>query len=159
VLTGYKLLGEITNIEVIAKGGAIRILPLLRKLYGKGRWRKLKGIALIELPSGRVVKAELHWYEALASAGTISRWSSCSTSMRSKKSRFVLCLKSGTYKASLQPRKVYRVLDDAKAEKDSLLRVIDESGEDYLFLAKLFVAIDVPAKAIPVFRSEAAATS
>ena len=35
--------------------------------------------------------------------------------MRSKKSRFVLCLKSGTYKASLQPRKVYRVLDDAKA--------------------------------------------
>ena len=78
--------------------------------------------------------------------------------MRSKKSRFVLCLKSGTYKASLQPRKVYRVLDDAKAEKDSLLRVIDESGEDYLFPAKLFVAIDVPAKAIPVFRSEPAAT-
>ncbi len=78
--------------------------------------------------------------------------------MKSKKSRFVLCLKSGTYKASLQPRKVYRVLDDAKAAKDSLLRVIDESGEDYLFPAKLFVAIDVPAKAIPVFRSEAAAT-
>ena len=49
-------------------------------------------------------------------------------------------------------------MDDAKAEKDSLLRVIDESGEDYLFPAKLFVAIDVPAKAIPVFRSEAAAT-
>ncbi len=64
MLTGYKLRGEITNIEVIAKGKAIRILPLLRKLYGKGRWRKLKGIALVELPSGRVVKAELHWYEA-----------------------------------------------------------------------------------------------
>jgi len=78
--------------------------------------------------------------------------------MRSKKGRFVLCLKSGTYKASLQPRKVYRVLDDAKAEKDSLLRVVDESGEDYLFPAKLFVAINVPAKAIPVFRSEATAT-
>ncbi len=68
-----------------------------------------------------------------------------------RKKRFVLCVRSGTYKASLEPRKVYRVIDDPQAEARSLLRVIDESGEDYLFPARLFVPIDVPAKAMPAF--------
>jgi len=51
--------------------------------------------------------------------------------MGKRKGRFVLCLESGTYKASLEPRKVYRVLEDPAAEAKSLLRVVDESGEDY----------------------------
>jgi len=63
-VTGFKLRSEITDVQVIAVGRAIRILPKLRKLYGKGRWRKLKGKALVELPDGMVVRAELHWYEA-----------------------------------------------------------------------------------------------
>jgi hypothetical protein len=63
-VTGFKLRSEITDVQVIAVGRAIRILPKLRKLYGKGRWRKLKGKALVELPDGKVVRAELHWYEA-----------------------------------------------------------------------------------------------
>jgi len=63
-VTGFKLRSEITNIEVIASGRKLRIMGLLRKLYGKGRWRKLKGRALVELPAGQVVLAELHWYEA-----------------------------------------------------------------------------------------------
>ncbi|HXV64840.1 MAG TPA: hypothetical protein VEK15_29350 [Vicinamibacteria bacterium] len=60
----FKLRGTITDIEEIASGGSLRILGKLRKLYGKGRWRKLKGIALVELPDGSVGRAELHWYEA-----------------------------------------------------------------------------------------------
>ena len=60
----FEILGEITEIEVIAIGGAIRDLPRLKKLYGKGRWRKMKGTALVRLKSGHVRKAELHWYEA-----------------------------------------------------------------------------------------------
>jgi len=63
-VTGFTLRGEITDIEVIAVGRRIRILALLQKLYGKGRWRKLKGRALVELPDGSVALAELHWYEA-----------------------------------------------------------------------------------------------
>jgi hypothetical protein len=63
-VTGFTLRSDITNVQVIAVGSAIKILPLLRKLYGKGRWRKLKGEALVELPGGRIVRAELHWYEA-----------------------------------------------------------------------------------------------
>lgn len=63
-MTGFKLRSEITGVEVIAVGRAIRDLPILRRLYGAGRWRKLKGEALVELPDGQVVRAELHWYEA-----------------------------------------------------------------------------------------------
>ena len=63
-MTGFKLRSEITNNEVIASGRKLRIMGLLRKLYGKGRWRKLKGRAFVELPTGQVVLAELHWYEA-----------------------------------------------------------------------------------------------
>jgi len=63
-MTGFKLRSEITGVEVIAIGRAIRDLPILRKLYGAGRWRKLQGEALVELPDGQVVRAELHWYEA-----------------------------------------------------------------------------------------------
>lgn len=76
--------------------------------------------------------------------------------MTKPRSRFVLCVNRGSYKASLEPRRVYRVLADPAAEARSLLRVVDESGEDYLFPVSLFVPIEVPAKAIPAFAEEAA---
>lgn len=60
----FKVVGDITTIETIAAGSAIHDLPRLRRLYGKGRWRKMKGQALVRLRSGRVRLAELHWYEA-----------------------------------------------------------------------------------------------
>ena len=60
----FEIIGEIENVEVIAVGGNIRDVMRLRKQYGIGRWRKLKGTALIRLKNDRVRKAELHWYEA-----------------------------------------------------------------------------------------------
>jgi hypothetical protein len=60
----FRVTSLIIEIEVIAKGRQIRELRRLIKAYGKGRWRKLKGIATIELPDGRIRKAEIHWYEA-----------------------------------------------------------------------------------------------
>jgi hypothetical protein len=60
----FEIVGEITNVETIAVGTRIRELPRLEKLYGTGRWRKMKGEAVIRLQNARVVKAELHWYEA-----------------------------------------------------------------------------------------------
>jgi hypothetical protein len=63
-VTGFKLRGPITNLEVIAAGRRVRFRSLLRRLYGPGRWRKLKGTALVELSDGTVCQAELHWYEA-----------------------------------------------------------------------------------------------
>jgi hypothetical protein len=60
----FEITDKIRGIEVIAVGREIRDLPRLRKTYGQGRWRKLKGVATVRLASGRVRLAELHWYEA-----------------------------------------------------------------------------------------------
>jgi len=60
----FEIVGEITQVEVIAKGRGIRRLRILRKLYGGERWRKMKGIAPIMLASGSVTRAEVYWYEA-----------------------------------------------------------------------------------------------
>jgi hypothetical protein len=60
----FELVGQILEVEPIAVGSAIRELARLRKRYGRGRWRKMKGLATIRLPSGRIREAELHWYEA-----------------------------------------------------------------------------------------------
>jgi hypothetical protein len=60
----FDIIGEIVEIDTIAIGTRIRGLARLQKLYGNGRWRKMKGAALIRLRNGRVRRAELHWYEA-----------------------------------------------------------------------------------------------
>jgi hypothetical protein len=60
----FEIIGEIREIETIAIGSRIRDIARLRKMYGKGRWRKLKGVAMVRLRSGRIRFAELHWYEA-----------------------------------------------------------------------------------------------
>ena len=60
----FEILGNIEAIEIIATGTGIRDLAYLQKVYGRGRWRKLKGIAFIKLPNGNIRRVELHWYEA-----------------------------------------------------------------------------------------------
>mgnify|MGYP000918794046 CR=1 FL=1 len=60
----FEILGDITDIEVIAAQRSIRELAALREQYGQGRWRKLKGIATVRLTNGRLRLAEVHWYEA-----------------------------------------------------------------------------------------------
>jgi hypothetical protein len=60
----FEIKGRITEIEVIAVGGKIRDVARLRKRYGRGRWRKLKGIATVRLIDGTIHTAEVHWYEA-----------------------------------------------------------------------------------------------
>ena len=71
------------------------------------------------------------------------------TSTRSRKPaaaerRFAVCVRNDGYEASLERNKIYAVLPDEDAERDGDLRVVDESGEDYLFSADRFVAIEVP---------------
>jgi hypothetical protein len=60
----FEIISEIRQTEIIAAGSGVRDLARLRKLYGEGRWRKLKGLATVRLPSGRIRVAEVHWYEA-----------------------------------------------------------------------------------------------
>ncbi|MBI3297695.1 MAG: hypothetical protein HYZ75_05995 [Elusimicrobia bacterium] len=61
---GFEVVGDIAAIEAIAVGSGIREVVRLRKFYGKGRWRKMKGIAQIRLRNGSLRLAEIHWYEA-----------------------------------------------------------------------------------------------
>jgi hypothetical protein len=60
----FEILSEITNVKIIAVGSSVRDRARLRRRYGQGRWRKLKGVATVRLRSGRIRLAELHWYEA-----------------------------------------------------------------------------------------------
>jgi hypothetical protein len=60
----FEILGDISAAETIATGAGIRELARLRKRYGRGRWRKRKGVAEIRLATGEIARAELHWYEA-----------------------------------------------------------------------------------------------
>ena len=60
----FDIIDTISEIETIAKGPGIRELNRLKKCYGPGKWKKMKGIARIRLRSGNIRLAELHWYEA-----------------------------------------------------------------------------------------------
>ena len=60
----FEIVGEISHIETFAIGSSIREIARLRKRYGRGRWRKRKGVARVRLPDGASRLAELHWYEA-----------------------------------------------------------------------------------------------
>jgi hypothetical protein len=60
----FEIVGEISQVEVISVGSGIREIARLRRVYGRGRWRKLKGIARVRLEDGSFHIAEVHWYEA-----------------------------------------------------------------------------------------------
>lgn len=67
--------------------------------------------------------------------------------------QFVVCIHNENYPASLELRKIYQVVPDEKAAQHQLLRVIDESGEDYLYPARYFVSIELPQSAAETFLS------
>ena len=60
----FEVIGEIGAVETIAVSQGIRNFARLRKRYGTSRWRKVKGIALVRMGSGRTRRAKVHWYEA-----------------------------------------------------------------------------------------------
>ena len=60
----FEIVGAIEQVETIATGTGVKIRKFLQKIYGRGRWRKRKGIATIRLPNGKLRRVELHWYEA-----------------------------------------------------------------------------------------------
>jgi hypothetical protein len=60
----FEIVGELSEVETIASGPSVRERARLRKQFGAGRWRKLKGVATVRLANGRIRTVELHWYEA-----------------------------------------------------------------------------------------------
>ena len=60
----FQVIGNIEDQQVIAAGTGVRMLRYLRKAYGQGRWRKMKGVSTVRLPNGVLRRVELHWYQA-----------------------------------------------------------------------------------------------
>ena len=116
----FEIVGEIRNIETIAVGGRIRDIMRLRRQFGPGRWRKLKGVATVRLSSG------------MASVDP--------------KSEFALCIEDRDCD-DLEKGKVYPSIPDEDAAKEGYMRIVDESGEDYLYPESYFVLVDLPQKA------------
>jgi hypothetical protein len=122
----FEFVGEVTDIETIAAGHEIRD------------------------GSGMVESGSLNCTGMKRMASARKKPSARGTSTRSqrpavRRRRFVVCVRNDGYEASLERNKIYPVLPDNDAERDGDLRVIDESGEDYLFAADRFVPIEVPA--------------
>ena len=143
----FALLKNPREVETIASGGGIRELKRLRRLYGGRRWRKRKGVARVRLRDGSEPVAELHWYEAhglgryeykiksfLESGAAPSRPSTLGPGFSSSVWR------TRATKPRSKRRKFYVALPNAEAEQHRLVRVVDESGEDYLFPASYFAA-------------------
>jgi hypothetical protein len=143
----FEILGEISNVETFAAGSGIREIARLRRMYGRGRWRKRKGIADVRLMDGSVRVAELPGMRLPQSAARNSRSSGCFEIRRMSKKQakhLVVCVENDGYAASLEKRKIYVAIPDADGEKHGLLRIIDESGEDYLYPKAFFRAIALP---------------
>ena len=60
----FEVVGSIQHVGIIAAGPGVKVRSFLRKTYGRGRWRKMKGIASVRLANGNLRPVELHWYEA-----------------------------------------------------------------------------------------------
>ncbi len=75
----------------------------------------------------------------------LARRNSSRSGTSTRERRFVVCVRNAGYGASLEQNKIYVAIPDADAEQHGQVRVVDESGEDYLFSADRFVAIEVPA--------------
>ena len=146
----FEILGDVTDIETIAVGKAIRELPRVRRQYGTGRWRKLKGVAAIRLADGKIRRPSCTGTRRMGlGAGSSSGNAIWTNSMKKSKPpepTFAVCINNRDYPASLELHKIYRVLPDEDAAEGGDIRVVDESGEDYLYSANDFVVIEVPAE-------------
>jgi len=141
----FEIIGEITQVETIATGTGIREIARLRRRYGRARWRKRKGAAEVHLESGEIVRAEIHCMRRQELESGNSRSSGFSRHLMPKVSKkLVICLDNSGYEVSLERRKIYVAIPDPRAERLGQIRIVDESGEDYLYPEKNFVPADLP---------------
>ncbi len=70
--------------------------------------------------------------------------------------KYFICIKNNDYSSSLEIRKIYRAISDKSAEENNLLRIMDETGEDYLYPKEYFVSIEIPLKVKNTFKKELA---
>ncbi len=141
----FKILGEIGEVETFAVGSNIREIKRLRKRDGSGRWRKRKASRAFGYRTAEFVGRSYTGTRRLASVAASSRSNDIWIEwiMPSSRQRFVVCVRNDGYEVSLERRKIYQVLPDGDAARHGQIRIVDESGEDYLFPASYFAAIEL----------------
>lgn len=142
----------------LATGHSIHDRRRLQRRYGKGHWRKRKGIARVKLLDRAVHTAEVHWYEATwrRASGIRAQVALDRLNMEKRGMRetgFAVCIDTRGYEASLENVKLYWLLPDREAEAHGYVRVIDESGEDYGYAAERFFPLSIPAALARALRS------
>lgn len=144
----FEIVGEITRIQTIAVGRSIRNLQRLRKLYGRADGVNSGALLSFDSRAEQYATRSYTGMKRMASAGKRSSANGMSTKARKPRrrprARFVVCIDNSAYPASLELHKIYRVLADDTAAATGDLRIVDESGEDYLYPAAWFAAVELP---------------
>jgi hypothetical protein len=147
-LDNFEVISPITEIETSAVRRSVRALKFLQATYGRGRWRKLKGVATVRFEDGTIRRAEVHWARSPRHRQTSNEDQAPAEliimARQKTEPTLAICIDNSDYELSLERRKVYAVLPDAEAAKHHYVRVIDETGEDYLFPASRFVLLNLP---------------
>ncbi len=155
----FEIIGEIRSVELIESGRRVRDRRRLNREYGRGAWRNSRESQPFVSAMVRFSKQNFTGIKRMASAkkrpSSKSRLSASSRSVRGPSPAaalraatartFAVCVENEGYKASLELRKIYEVLEDPFARDHELIRVIDESGEDYLYPTQFFVRVELPA--------------
>jgi len=144
----FEILGEISSVETFATGSRIREIARLRRVYGAGRWRKRKGSLVYAWPMALSTWLRYIGMKPLGSVARNSKSSTCCDKLESMGKapvrQLVVCVDNDGYAVSLEKRKIYVALRDVDAETHGMVRIIDESGDDYLYPKTLFRPIDLP---------------
>jgi hypothetical protein len=144
----FEILDQIDEIEVIAVGTIIRDLAYLQKIYGSGRVGGGSSRAKPMSDSRMETSGGLS-YTGMKPTGLAAKTSRLNviwneTMMSEHKRHFAICVDNSDYEASLILRKVYEIMPDELGAKDELLRIVDESGEDYLYHKSHFIVVEFP---------------
>ena len=123
----FAIIGRIRNVEAVASGRSVRIRKYLIQRFGTGRWRKMKGDATIRFDDGTLQRAK----EEPGLAIMMNRGGGSGA--------FAVCIHNGEYDVDLVVGKIYRVVRAKRNDRRSDIRILDESGEDYLTLVPISV--------------------
>lgn len=137
-----EIVGRITAVTVIATGHGIRQLVEPRETMAKATGANSKATQRSSSPTARPVGRKSTGTRRTASAGAASRSSVSSTDRRSAPV-YLLCVDSDANE-DLQVRRLYRDLPDPAAARSDYVRVVDDSGEDYLYPASCFIPLELP---------------
>jgi len=143
----FEILGAISQVETFASGSGIREIADCEGCTAVVVGASARASPVFDWPMARSIWLKYTGTKPPASVGGNSRSSICfdiETMAKARAKQLVVCVDNDGYLASLELRKIYVALRDVDAEKHDLIRIVDESGEDYLYPKAFFRVIALP---------------